>query len=104
MPAPVTTASNTMNELVTYSPKVTLTPLGLDVHERLTLDEWRDVGSRIGTAMRSVAFVVGDWLVYADGREGQSTLWDEVPERDRVPGWAYAEAAQLTGMDVTTLH
>jgi hypothetical protein len=104
MPVPVTNVSNAMNELVALNPKITLTSLGLDVHERLTLEEWRDIGARIGAAMRSVAFVIGDWLVYADGRDGQITLWDEIPKQDRVPGWAYAEAAQLTGMDVSTLH
>src|SRR4029079_15055525 len=101
MPAHATNISNAMNELVALNPKITLTSLGLDVHEQLTLDEWRDIGARIGVAMRSVAFVIGDWLVYADGRDGQSTLWHEVPKENCVPGWAYAEAAQLTGMDVS---
>ena len=104
MPAPATPDSKAMNDLTTLSPKVALTPLGLDVLERLTLDEWRDIGSRIGRAMRSVAFAVGDWLVYAEGRDGQTTLFDDVPVQDQVPTWLYAEAAQLTGMDVTTLQ
>ena len=61
-----------------------MTPLGLDVHEPLTLAEWCDIGRRIGRAMRSIAFVVGDWLVYGEGRDGQMTLfWPDIPEHDQ---------------------
>ena len=93
-----------MNELVTLNPKVTMTPLGLEVHEELTHAEWCDIGARIGRAMRSIAFVVGDWLVYGEGRDGQRMMWSDVPERDVIPHHLYEEASQLTGMDISTLH
>ncbi len=83
---------------------VALTPLGLDVKRPLTFDEWRDIGRRIGSAMRSAAFVVGDWLIYAEGREGQMTLWTEIPVANRVESWLYAEAVLLTGLDIATLQ
>ncbi len=93
-----------MNDLVPLNPKVTMTPLGLEIHEDLTLDEWCDVGLRIGTAMRSIAFVVGDWLVYAEKRDGQRTFWPGTPEYDQVPHALYLKASVLTGMDMSTLH
>lgn len=104
MPAPVTTDSKAMNELVTLNPKVTMTPLGLEVHEDLTAEEWCDIGARIGTAMRSIAFVVGDWLVYGEGRDGKRMFWPDTPEHDTIPHHLYEKASQLTGMDISTLH
>lgn len=91
-------------ELAHLPPKVSVTPLGLDVHGTLTLEEWRDVGLRIGGALTSIAFVVGDWLVYGEGRDAQLTLWRDIPEADRVSSGVYAEAIKLTGLDVTTLQ
>ncbi len=93
-----------MNDLVPLNPKVTMTPLGLEIHEDLTLDEWCDIGLRIGTAMRSIAFVVGDWLVYGEKRDGQRTFWPGTPEYDQVSHHLYLKASQLIGMDLSTLH
>ena len=93
-----------MNDLVPLNPKVTMTPLGLEVHEALTFDEWCEIGTRIGRAMRSIAFVVGDWLVYGEGRDGQRTFWPDIPEHDIIPHHLYVKASQLTGMDLSTLH
>lgn len=93
-----------MNDLVPLNPKVTMTPLGLEVHEPLTFAEWCEIGRRIGRAMRSIAFVVGDWLVYGEGRDGQQMFWPEIPEHDIIPHHLYAEASRLTGMDLSTLH
>src|SRR5947208_1798144 len=97
---PETEGSTVMNDLAELSSKVAFTPLGLDVTGELTFQEWRQVGLRIGSAMRSASFVVGDWMVYGEGRAGsQRTFWPEVPERNAVPTDIYDEAVQLTGMD-----
>jgi len=93
-----------MNEFMTITPKVTLSPLGLDVHEELTLEEWCAIGVCIGKVMRSVAFVAGDWLVYGEGREGQRMFWPDGPEHNMVPHDLYVKASQITGMDISTLH
>jgi hypothetical protein len=105
MPKPARKASAAVNaDLPALPSKVTFTPLGLDVTHPLTLAEWQDVGRSIGAALRSAAFVVGDWLIYGEGRRGQTTLWAEIPAANRVEGWLYEEAAQLTGLDVATLQ
>jgi hypothetical protein len=83
--------------------KVSLTPLGLDVLDRLTLDDWRDLGTQIGSGARSMAFVIGDWLVYAEGSNGRGTFEEYLPQSQNIPGWLYAEGSRLTGMDVATL-
>ncbi|MEA3212356.1 MAG: hypothetical protein QOE70_5413 [Chthoniobacter sp.] len=80
--------------------KFRITPLGLDIAEPLTDEEWQDIGGRIGRGLRSMAFVVGDWLVYG---ETHRTERNAAP-REQVPTWLYAQASQLTGLDITTLQ
>jgi hypothetical protein len=104
MRTPAKNASAAMSEMVALSPKVKLTALGLDVGSALTHEEWREIGRHIGQAMRSAAFVVGDWLVYGEGRDAQRTFWPDTPVADEVSSSVYDEAVELTGMDRTTLH
>jgi len=105
MPKPANKASSAVNtEPAILTTNAALTPLGLDVKSPLSLAEWRDIGLRIAAAMRTAAFVIGDWLVYGEGRDGQMTLSADIPEADRVPQRLYDEAVQLTGIDATTLH
>ena len=105
MPKPAKKASAAVNtEVAPLTANVALTPLGLDVKQPLSLADWRDIGLRIAAAMRSAAFVIGDWLVYGEGRDGQMTLFADIPEADKVSQRLYDEAVQLTGIDATTLH
>ena len=105
MPKPAKKASAAVNtDLTALTANAALTPLGLDVKSPLSLAEWRDIGLRIAAAMRSAAFVIGDWLVYGEGRDGQMTLFADIPEANRVSQRLYDEAVQLTGIDATTLH
>ena len=103
MHAPATDTSTTVSELVIANPKIALTRLGMEVSEPLSHEEWREIGVRLGRAMRSAAFVIGDWLVYGEGRAAQGTLWSEIPAQDSVAKPVYEEASELTGMDVATL-
>ena len=104
MPKPEKKASAAMSTELAALTNAALTPLGLEVKTPLTLAEWRDIGLRIAAAMRSAAFVIGDWLVYGEGRNGQMTLFADIPESDRVSHRLYDEAVLLTGIDATTLH
>ena len=105
MPKPANPASAAVStDLIALPHEDALSPLALDIPQPLTLAEWRTMGRRIGTAMRCAGFVIGDWLVYGEGRNGQMTLFAEIPEARTVAGWLYAEAAQLTGLDVATLQ
>ena len=105
MPKPAKKASAAMTaELVQQPPKFAMSPLGLEIREQLTLGEWRQIGSHIGVAMKSAAFVIGDWLVYGEGRDCQLTFWPDFPEADRVRSGLYEDAIALTGLDVPTLQ
>lgn len=93
-----------MNSDLTTLGNVVLKPLALDVTQPLSLTEWRDIGRQFATAMRTVAFVIGDWLVYGEGRDGQMTLFADIPESDRVSKQHFHDAMRQTGLDITTLQ
>ena len=92
-----------MNELAIANPKIDLTRTGMDVSEPLSHAEWRELGERIGQAMQSAAFIIGDWLVYGEGRVAQGTFWSDIPAQDKIPIKIYEEAVEITGMDLRTL-
>ena len=85
--------------IVLPSRKVTVSPVGMRFTEELSFEEWKSLAESIGQAARSVAFIVGDWLVYGQNLFGT----DGFPEK-RVPTELYQIAVAATGMDVTTLQ
>lgn len=76
-----------MNELAIESPKFTLAPNGLQFDGELTRDEWNQLGVQIGRVGKSIGFIIGDWLNYAERQWGET----------------YADAIELTGLDYGTL-
>jgi len=93
-----------MKDLATITPKVRVTPIGLEINEDLTFDEWIALAPHIGQAARSLSFVVGDWLVYGERFEAQLAL----PGFEDAPGKVDKErldkALLQTGLDRGTLH
>ena len=85
--------------IVLPSNKVTISPVGMQFTGELSFDEWRDLASSIGQAARSVAFIVGDWLVYGQNLYGT----DGFPEK-RVDPASYQLAMNATGLDLSTLQ
>ncbi len=92
--------------------KVKVSPLGMEVIERLTFDEWISLAPHVGSALRSMAFVVGDWLVYGeDAFSSQLELDIKVEGEDqnaprpakRVTRERYHTAHASTGIDLATL-
>jgi len=89
-----------MNSLITLpSSKILISPVGLQIHSQLTLEEWHSLATSIGHLARSVGFIVGDWLVY-----GQSLLGMEGQPDRRVDADAYRIAMEATGLDLSTLQ
>ena len=78
--------------------KIQISPTGLDVLSPLTFEEWSGVALSLGVAARSIAFVIGDWLVYGEAnfRKG--------PAASRVATEVYDAAIRATGLDRTTLQ
>ena len=93
-----------MNDLATITPKVRITPTGLDITEELTFEEWSSFAPAIGEAARSLCFVVGDWLVYGERFSAQRPLpgFAELPPK--VEGERYDQALLQTCLDRHTLH
>jgi hypothetical protein len=78
-----------------------VTELGLEITSRVTAQEWRAAGESISRGMRSVAFVVGDWLVAGEAVE--DLFGHEYRDPKDLPEAVLGEAARLTGLDVATL-
>jgi len=99
----------TNDELTINNDKVTVTEVGLQFHDRLTDEEWTDLGHRIGRVVKASMFMVGDWLIHREdefgggkrgggekGRLGAKCRPEEIAER-------YARASQITGIPEDTL-
>lgn len=89
-----------MNAAVTLpNPKVTITRTGLCIDSELSFQEWSELAESIGSAARSIGFIVGDWLVY-----GQSLFGTEGFPEKRVDPASYELAVAATGLDLSTLQ
>lgn len=80
-------------------------PLGLEIRGELSFAEWKRLAPKIGQALRSCAFVVGDWLVYGEERFGDQLLLpgiDPGPNRT-VSREQYDAAHAATGIDEAIL-
>ena len=89
-----------MNAPITLpSPKVCISPIGMQITRELTFNEWSELAAHIGRAARSVAFIVGDWLVY-----GQSLFGTEGDPDKQVDHASYELAIAATGLDRSTLQ
>jgi hypothetical protein len=93
-----------MNDLASITPKVRITPLGLDITEDLNFDEWSSLAPAIGGLARSLSFVVGDWLAYGERFAAQRPLpgFEDMPAK--VDPERLDEALLKTGLDRGTLH
>jgi hypothetical protein len=90
-----------MNSRLTLpNPKVSITRLGMRINGNLSVEEWQELATCIGELATSIAFIVGDWLVY-----GQQSLFgiDGWPDR-RVKHANYDFALKSTGLDLSTLQ
>ena len=90
--------------LESISPKVRITPLGLEITDELTFAEWKALAPHLGDATRSIAFVGGDWLAYGDRFTGQRPLpgFEDMPSR--VAHGGYEDALLATKLDIQTLN
>lgn len=78
-----------------------VTELGLEITSNVSAAEWRAAGQQIARGMRSVAFVIGDWLVAGEAVE--DLFGHEFRDPKDLPEAVLGEAARLTGLDVATL-
>ncbi len=80
--------------------KVRIRPVGMEITSELSIDEWSQLAGPIGNASRSVAFIIGDWLIHGEKafRVKQNT------STSRIASKKYHLALANTGLDLTTLQ
>jgi hypothetical protein len=88
-----------MNSLRLPNPKVSVSRIGLQISDKLSVEEWQELATSIGEAASSIAFIVGDWLVY-----GQSLFGTEGDPDRKVDHPSYQLALKATGLDLSTLQ
>jgi hypothetical protein len=88
-----------MNSLRLPNPKVTVSRIGLQISDNLSVEEWKELATSIGEAASSIAFIVGDWLVY-----GQSLFGTQGDPDRKVDHPSYQLALKATGLDLSTLQ
>jgi len=81
------------------NPKVTVSRLGMCITGNLSVEEWQDLATNIGELANSIAFIVGDWLVYGQSLFGT----DGFPDK-KVGHPSYQLALKATGLDLSTLQ
>ena len=81
------------------NPKVTVSRLGMRIIDPLTPEEWQELAAGIGGMATSIAFIVGDWLVYGQSLFGT----DGFPDK-KVDHPSYQLAIKATGLDLSTLQ
>lgn len=86
-------------QIILPSPKVSISPVGMQIASELSFEEWSELATHIGRAARSVAFIVGDWLVYGQSLFGT----DGFPDKQVDPA-SYEVAIVATGLDRSTLQ
>ena len=89
-----------MNSRLTLpNPKVSVSRLGMRFDGNLSVEEWQDLAFSIGELATSIAFIVGDWLVY-----GQSLFGTDGYPDKKVDHPSYQLAIKATGLDLSTLQ
>ncbi|MCF7675127.1 MAG: hypothetical protein K9N23_13765 [Akkermansiaceae bacterium] len=89
-----------MNSRLTLpNQKVSVSRLGMCINGNLSIEEWQELATSIGELATSIAFIVGDWLVYGQGLFGK----DGYPDK-KVDHPSYQLALKATGLDLSTLQ
>lgn len=79
---------DTLSTLERSNDKFSLTPRGIEFHGDLTLEEWEKLGEKLGDTERSIGFMIGDWINYAESKWGEK----------------YNDAIAATGLEYQTLR
>jgi hypothetical protein len=67
--------------------RFSISPRGIVFHGDLIFEEWESLGEKLGDAERSIGFMIGDWINYAENKWGEK----------------YNDAIACTGLEYQTL-
>jgi hypothetical protein len=97
----------TTNSPFKLPPKVQASTTGLEIDGPLSFEEWSALAPNLGTSLRSLAFVVGDWLVYGEDTFEKQLLLpgmeDDHTDSPRIAEARYNAARDATGIDRAVL-
>ena len=93
-----------MSELVPMHEKISISPIGLIVREGLSFEEWSALAPQLGTAVKSMAFVIGDWLVYGEDHFTPGSGKATTAPRSQIPAERFELVRSATGIDAGTLR
>lgn len=79
--------------------KVSVSRIGMRINGKLSVEEWQELAASLGEMASSVAFIVGDWLVYGQSLFGTDGFADK-----KVDHPSYQLAIKATGLDLSTLQ
>jgi hypothetical protein len=85
-----TESINAVPDLTSNTDAYQITPTGIAFFRDIDKREWEALGGKLGQAGRSIAWLIGDWLAYGDGKGD----W----------GDTYTEAMRITGLEYHTLR
>jgi hypothetical protein len=80
----------------TDPPAYRISPVGIEFLGELDQREWTDLGKQLGSAARSIGFLIGDWLNYGEAKV-------KYGEYSHEEGGIYHDAIKITGLDYKTL-
>ena len=92
--------------LTQINEKLTITPNGLRFNADLTFEEWSSMAPNIGGALKSMAFVIGDWMIYGEEKFTVQPYFPSMapdPRHVRVSSPNYEATQAATGLDPATL-
>lgn len=91
--------------LTQINDKLTVTPTGLRFDADLTFEEWSAMAPQIGTALKSMAFVIGDWMIYGEEKFAVQPCIPGLEDQRhvRVSSANYEATQAATGLDPATL-
>lgn len=82
---------------LSLGPDIEVTPLGLKFHGQPDFKKWGALGLKIVQALRSMEFVIGDWLVYGENNFARKGA-------GRPTNCDYEKAIKATGIDYQRLR
>ncbi len=88
-------------ELNTVERNYQIRPEGIVFTGDVSPEEWKELGTQLGKAGRTLGFLIGDWLNYGEGKGPRfyGAKDDETGEKDTI----YTPAMKITGLEYKTL-
>ena len=92
-------ALETAQPLPLMLPHVDVQPMGLIIPDTISEEQFREVGSRLASGVRSINWMIGDWLAFADGESSKRANRIYIDDSA-----VYKLAEEVSGLSYQTLR